>query len=591
MTESVVRRRFEMALRAGRIGTWRWDIATNVVDWDASMEELYGFAPGSFDGTYEAYASRLHPEDRPAVEAVLAELLRQRSPSYHVEHRTVLPTGEVRWFASTGQLSLDEDGEPRELIGVAMDVTDRRRAELERELAREAEGRARSEADASRRRMQLLARSSRRRMQMLARASSLLDAPLDLDATLQQVGELAIREIADWCTVDVLVEGRVHRVAVAHRDPTMIALAHALQARYPTDPQNPMLSEMLRTLEPVLVPEITEDMLRGAARDDEHLSMLRSLNLTSYLAVPLVAGTQGVGTMLLASSHGRTLDQEDVDLAVELGRRAGAAVDKTRLYEELSHTATTLQASLLPPALPSIPGLGLSAHYSSGTEGIDIGGDYYDVFRTSTSRWWVVLGDVCGKGPGAAALAAAVRYSLRALAPDTDDPAELVRRLNDLLLAGSWGERFTTLVIVTFSVDPGDGDAEPSAPLGLALVSGGHPPPLLRRGDGTVEAVIGPGTLVGVLPEVDVKVVELELFHGDTLLLYTDGATEARDSAGEQIGQGALVEILAGSGGPDHVGTVAEEIARALARRATGGFNDDLALLALTRTTGLSEMT
>ncbi len=583
MTESVVRRRFEMALRAGRIGTWRWDIRVNVVDWDASMEELYGFEPGTFDGTYETYAGRLHPEDRPGVEAVISELLRHRSPSYHVEHRTVLPNGDVRWFAATGQLSLGEDGEPLELIGVAMDVTDRRLAEQERELAREAEGRARSEADASRRRMQQLARSSRRRMQMLARASSLLDAPLDLDATLQQVGELAIREIADWCTVDVLVDGRVHRVGVAHRDPTMVALARTLQERYPTDPQNPMLSELMRTLEPVLVPEITEDMLRGAARDDQHLEMLLSLNLTSYLAVPLVAGVRGVGTMLLASSHGRVLDQEDVDLAAELGRRAGAAIEKTRLYEELSRTSTALQSSLLPPALPAIPGLELSAHYRSGTQGIDIGGDYYDVFRTSLSRWWVVLGDVCGKGPGAAALAAAVRYSLRALAPDTDDPAELVRRLNELLLAGSWGERFTTLVIVTFSVDPGDGAAAASGPLPLSIVSGGHPPALLRHADGAVEAITGPGTLVGVLPDVDVKVVEVDLREGDTLLLYTDGATEARDQQGEQIGQGTLTQILVAAGQPAGGDGVAERVARGLGEEATGGFSDDLALLALTR--------
>ena len=562
--------RFELALRAGGIGTWRWEIATNFVDWDASMEQLYGFAAGTFDGTYESYASRLHPDDRPEMEAALAEALRSRAPVYTIEHRIVLPGGEVRWFANTAQLILDADDEPAELIGVAIDVTDRRVAEAERAAARDSEDRAR-----------LLAVAAQRRMQLLARASTLLDVPFDLVATLQQVADLAVSELADWCLVDVVDRSRVQHAAVAHRDPEMVERARTIQSLYPTDQQHPALRELRRTLRPVYVPVLDDTTLRASARSSHHLELLTSLDLTSYLAVPLVANGTSVGTMILAASGGRTLHENDVELALELGRRAGAAVDKAGLYQDLKRTAQTLQAGLLPPVLPDIPGLTMSGFYRSGTEGVDIGGDYYDVFRTHADRWWVVLGDVCGKGPGAAALAAAVRYTLRALAPDTDDPATLLRRLNDLLLDGDWQEQFTTVVVTTFVARPGDHAGDPSV-LELRLVSGGHPLPLLRRADGTVKAVSCTGTLVGAIPHLTWEPATVDLRPGDTLLLYTDGATEARDETGRELGQQVLTDLLADAARLPLAGEVSTTIAQQLQLRAAG-LRDDLALLALSR--------
>lgn len=560
-----IRHRFEKALRAGGIGTWRWDIRRDVVDWDASMEELFGFAPGAFDGTYETYASRLHPEDRPALEARVREVLQSRSPVYRAEYRVVLPTTGVRWFSSVAHLVLGQDGEPAELIGVAADVTDRHQTELERNEARRAEGEARSAME-----------EATRRLRLLARVSGLLDGPLDLDAMLQQVAELAVHELADWCTVDVVGRGRVHHAAVAHRDPAMVARVREMQDRYPMGLDDPGLAQLLTSLEPMHVPDLTPELLRQSARGDEHYDLLRCLDLGSYVAVPLVANERAVGAMLLASVRGRPMLAEDVELAVDLGRRAGIAVHKTRVLADLADTARTLQASLLPPAMPQIPGLGLSSHFRSGTEGVAIGGDFYDVFRTGADRWWVVLGDVCGKGAGAASLAAAARYSVRAIAPDTDDPAVLVRRLNDVLIAGEWGERFTTLVAVTFQAS-----ASPDAPLEASLVLAGHPPALLRRASGEVTPEGDVGTLLGILPEVEVHVTTVRLAAGDTLLLYTDGATEARDAQGDELGVQTLSRLLSFGTG---VGVaLAGSLAARLAEHAVAGFRDDLALLSLTR--------
>lgn len=558
-----VRRRFETALSAAGVGTWSWDIRRGTIDWDASTEALFGFEPGGFDGSYDSYASRLHPADRPALEANVRDVLRNRTPVYRVEHRVVLPGRGVRWFSSTARLVLD-DGEPAELVGVAADVTEQHESEVERLQARRAEVEARSAM-----------RDAQRRLRMLADASGLLDAPLDLDAMLQQVAELAVTELADWCTVDVVGRGRVHHAAVAHRDPQMIALVRETQRRYPTRHDDPGIAALLTSLEPIHIAELTDQMLQQSARDDDHLQLMRSLALRSCIAVPLVASGQAVGTMLLASGPDRPLLAADVDLALQLGRRAGVAVHKTRTHQDLVDTARTLQATLLPPALPQIPGLHLSSHFRSGTEGIAIGGDFYDVFRTGTDRWWVVLGDVCGKGAGAASLAAAVRYSVRAIAPDTDDPAVLVQRLNDVLIDGDWDERFTTLVAVTFRAPDSD-----DAPLETSLVLAGHPPALVRRGP-QVTPVGEAGTLVGLLPDLRLHVTTVSLAADETMLLYTDGATEARDASGEELGIHTLSRLLGvRTGGPV---ALAGSLAAQLAEHAAGGFRDDLALLTLTR--------
>jgi PAS domain S-box-containing protein len=568
VSDRTVRQRFELALRAGRVGTWRWDVVTGAVDWDGSMCELFGFAPDGFDGSYEAYASRLHPEDRDAVEASIRRTLDERLPGGRLEHRVLLPDGEVRWFTASSRLLLDEAGEPAELIGVAVDITDRRQAELERAAARDAEDLARDAVQ-----------TAQRRIEMMARVSVLVDTPLDLDATLQQIADLAITEMADWCVVDVRDDGVVHHAAVAHRDPTMVAIVKRIQERYPSDPDNPQVAELMRTLKPQFMRDIPDELVARSAQDAEHLELLRSLQLTSYLAVPLIAFGKSNGLMVLASSNGRRLDEEDVMLATEFGERAGSSVAKGGMHGKLQATAQVLRRSLAPAALPSVPGVAMSAHYRSGTTGVDIGGDYYDVFPTAGGRWWAVLGDVCGKGPEAAALAGAVRYSLRAITMAVSDPATALDRLNEVLMAEDWSPRFTTLVLATFS-EPANGPDD-DGPLVLRLVSGGHPPAIVRRAAGSIEVLDSPGMLVGLITPLELTTVEVELHRGDTMLLYTDGATEARLATGEEMGESRVTRLLAAEGADPT--DLASRIAQDLVERAGAGLRDDLALLTLSR--------
>jgi len=402
-----------------------------------------------------------------------------------------------------------------------------------------------------------------RHLEILARATRLLETPLDLAATAWQTAELVVADLADWCLVEVRDSDQQRLCVLAHHDPALLPTAELLR-------QPEHLAALLKLM--TVLPAMTPVELAGAGHDlPPPLG-----DAWCALTVPLTSAGRPVGSMILLRAADRPSHADDVQLAIELGQRAGAAVERARLCADLQETTRVLQASLLPPVLPRVPGLTVSAQFRSGTAGSDIGGDYYDVFRTGPERWWVVLGDVCGKGAAAAALSAAVRHSLHAIAPDTDDPAVVLGRLNDVLLGEDWDGRFTTLLLLTF-VDGGHCEG----PLPVWLASGGHPAPMLRAADGTVRPVPCPGTLVGAVRELSVATVRLDLAPGDTLVLYTDGVTEARDPSGVELGERTLARLLGGHRGDD------PDLARALAhdvlRLADGELRDDLALLTLTR--------
>lgn len=191
--------------------------------------------------------------------------------------------------------------------------------------------------------------TARRRLELLARVAELLDTPPDLDGTLEQVAALAVAGLADWCAVDLEPDpgagGRPRLVATTHRNPAMIALARQMQARWPAPEHDPVRERMLRDLRPVHLPGVSDEMLVAAAQDAEHLAALRSLGMSSAVCVPLQAGGRGFGALLLVTTHGRRLGREDVDLALELGRRAGAAVERARLVERQAAQARDLALS------------------------------------------------------------------------------------------------------------------------------------------------------------------------------------------------------------------------------------------------------
>ncbi|WAX77440.1 PP2C family protein-serine/threonine phosphatase [Streptomyces sp. KMM 9044] len=250
--------------------------------------------------------------------------------------------------------------------------------------------------------------------------------------------------------------------------------------------------------------------------------------------------------------------------------RRQAEVDRKRLQEALA----VLQQSLLPAELPAVPGLEAGSYYHTASPDL-LGGDFYDLFPLGADRWAFFLGDVCGKGPQAAAVTSLVRYTLRATALHDPDPVTVLTTLNTVL-----HERYTSgdpryCTAVFGLLDPG-GDH-----VGVHLASGGHPSTLVQRADGAAHYLPTPdGMLIGALPRAQFTAARTRLFPGDTLLLYTDGLTEARTGPKRELyGDDALRAFISAqpAAGP-------QALVAALAGLLDGfgdGLDDDTALLAL----------
>ena len=271
-----------------------------------------------------------------------------------------------------------------------------------------------------------------------------------------------------------------------------------------------------------------------------------------------------------------------------LGTLARAASNEINLRGSLAEVrksllvsqtlARSLQDSLLPPVLRPVPGLDVAASYQPAAGGTTVVGDFYDLFHVRGPWWSTVVGDVCGKGVEAAKVTALARYTLRADAAAHLFPAAVLLRLNAALLDQRQGDRFLTAAYATFRVTP-------SGMTGR-LCCAGHPPPLIRRASGRVLQIDARGPLLGIVPDIQLTDVRFRLAPGDTLLLYTDGATEARAqqrspaAARPLFGEEALAEALAGTHGLDAAATISR-LSQVLAEHTGNWASDDTALLAL----------
>jgi PAS domain S-box-containing protein len=453
-------------------------------------------------------------------------------------------------------------GGPAIYLAAVRDLSDRKR------LIEEGAELVRAEAEA-----QAQAEAARQRVRFVSDVSELLAVSLDFPATLVRLAELVVREIADLCLIDLVQEsGTIERVAAVHASSSKQALAEQLFAYAPRLRNTHPVARALATGEAQLFSDHTAGSLRAITQDEEHLRILRELGIQSSLSVPLIARGRTLGALSLFSTNPDIrFGESDMRLAEEIARRAAVRIDNARLYEERDHTAKVLQRSLLPPSLPSIPHVELAARYLPVGEGNEVGGDFYDVFDCGDGNWAAAVGDVCGKGPEAAAVMGLARHTLRAVARFEHKPSALLRELNRALLEQSVEERFCTVCHLRL---------RPSRDhLRITLCSAGHPLPLLLRRDGRLSSVGEPGQLLGVLPEVSLvdSVVDLDL--GDTLLIYTDGATEQRREA--VAGEKRLRDAFAASLGRDAEATAAgvEEALRAA--RGSSPQRDDVALLVI----------
>ncbi|GJF24930.1 MULTISPECIES: SpoIIE family protein phosphatase [Streptomyces] len=253
--------------------------------------------------------------------------------------------------------------------------------------------------------------------------------------------------------------------------------------------------------------------------------------------------------------------------------RKEAEADRARLQDALA----VLQQSLLPATLTPVPGMEAAVHYRAASPD-RLGGDFYDLFPLDGRRFAFFLGDVCGKGPQAAAVTSLTRYTLRAAALHDPEPVSALTTLNKVLHERYTGgdPRYCTVIYGILDTDPATGRVT------VRIASGGHPPAVVLRADGTAEFLPTPGgLLVGVLPDAAFATATTVLGHGDTLLLYTDGLTEARtgDDRAMLFGDDALLEFATRQAGRSPQAVI--QALTGLLDDFGDGLDDDTALLAL----------
>ena len=538
--DSVEGLRLRLALDAGRMGTWRWHLASGQVDWDGRLEEIFGFEPGGFDGTYEAYLARLHPDERDEVQQHVRYAVAEVRP-YDIEHRIVWPDGTVRWIQGRGDVTTDAAGTVTGTIGCVADITDRKRHEVERE-------------------------TQLRRSRFVAEAAAVLADSLDLDETLQSLADLIVPAMADAVAIWLAGDGTAPRTAVLrHVDPSAEQTLRALVEHYEQRRGGSFRAALNNGIVQV-IDDIDDDLLSTMA--DEYQQLLRNSGLGAALAVPIGRRRRVLGVLAVGVLHGRQLDEETVELAMELAGRLPYAVENAVLYETARTVASALQAGLAPSVPADIPGVSVAVRYEAAGEGVDIGGDFYDFVAVAADEHVLVVGDVCGRGPSAASLNAQVRFSARALARHGLRPDVLADELNRIVTADAEDGRFCTAVIASI---------KPGPPLRVEAVTAGHPSPVVLRGAGVVEELAVTGPLLGVIAGASYSSVEVVLDVGDTLVVLTDGLLEARNEAGAFF-EPDFLPLLAGL-----VGRSTEDIASAITqavRAFVGGpFNDDLALV------------
>jgi PAS domain S-box-containing protein len=502
----------------------------------ATPEELLELPLGTIAAQWES----THEDGRPMVaEDVPSYKVVNGQPAEPLLTRIVhRETGEQRWRLVKAAPLLGPNGELM-AVSVIEDVTEAKEVEL--------------------------------RQRFLAQAGVTLTSSLDYEETLQRVAQLVVPGLADWCAVDIVDANlRLNQVAIAHVDPDKVAFAREFRSRYPPDPNDDSgIYGVLRSGRPELYPELPDELLEQSIADPEQLESIRAVGMRSVMLIPMVVAGRTIGVLTMVSAESRrSFDEDDLVFAGDLARRAATAVENARLYTERAQAALTLQESLLPARLPTVPGWQLASSYAAGDTTVEVGGDFFDVVELDEG-FLAVVGDVTGKGVQAAALTALARYTLATAARFDPSPAAVVSLLNDVLVHRS---DISLLTVACAYIVPSASGAR------LRLTSAGHPLPVLARAGQAPTTVGPPGLLLGMTGSARWEETEIELAPGDTLLFYTDGVTDT-PSGGERFGEERLLASLPGA--PADPREMIAAVQRALRDFQVGDVVDDRAMLGL----------
>lgn len=513
------------------------DLNGIITSWNPAAERLYGYSSEEAIGRHISF---IVPADHKNEEQVIIDRVRggERLETYETE----------RIRADGARIAVSLTVSPivsplRGLIGasvVARDITAERRR--------------------------------RRAQEFLVGASRLLDTSLDPVQTARTIVSTAVPELAELCLIDFVREdGWLGDSVVAGADPELARRLEEIRHRSPLDPagEHPA-AQVLRSGEPMIwrdlkAPTVVEDVVQN----DEHRRLMEEAGYNSAAVVGLVARGRTLGTLsFLHASNDLRYDPDDLEFLAELGDRAAMALDNARLYSERDRIAASLQRGLRPPRPALVPGLDIAVVFEAAGEGIEIGGDLYDVLPTADGCW-VLVGDVAGKGSAAAGVSVAVRHSVRGLTREIDEPDEVLLRVNELLLAGKSLNDLATALLIRLRRE---GDA-----WRMTLASAGHPPAVHLRAEGSVQ--LGGGSVLGAWPDPAVERHETTLAGGETLVLCTDGWLEAGPVPAHQ--EPEQFAAMASSLAALPLAELTDRLAADAVERGAGDLRDDLVVLAV----------
>ncbi|MGE5291164.1 MAG: SpoIIE family protein phosphatase [Micromonosporaceae bacterium] len=394
------------------------------------------------------------------------------------------------------------------------------------------------------------------------------NATFSEEISLRRCARLLSVELRAWVIVDIVHDQRLSREFVMA--PPGERGNEAIQAIQDADPQPGSLPcEVQESDRSQLLTHVDDISVLGNAASG--VPVLTLLDATSALCVPLSDGQHSYGALtLVRRADQRPFEVADLGLVEELGEQVALAMKVDRMFVRRSEVVEALQASLLPPAVPPVPGVDIATAYITATEGVDVGGDFYDVYPIP-GGWGVAIGDVQGKGEEAATVTAMARHAVRAVAYWNPGPADVLRMVNEVMLAQQSTDRFVTAIAAHLRWEG------PS--LHAVVGAAGHPGPALVRPGGEVRMLPAGGLPLGLFPDCEPAAQELDLEPGDTLFFFTDGVTEARSPDGKYF-DGLLADELSGLAAQPPGEIIAAMRAKVL-EFSQNDLRDDMTLLAL----------